>query len=169
MIYTCTLETPLGVMRAAADERAGPAICGLWFLGQKYFPVEAGTWTESPNLPVFGVMRNWLGDYFAGKGPGEAPRLAPAGSPFRQAVWKLLREIPYGKTTSYGALAGRLGAGGKVPAFQAVGGAVGHNPISIIIPCHRVLGAGGGLTGYAGGLDRKQALLELEAGAQTTL
>ena len=114
-----------------------------------------------------GILREtveWLDLYFAGKCPSFTPPLAPKGTPFRQEVWQLLLDIPYGKTTTYGELAGKLAArrGLKSMSAQAVGGAVGHNPISLIIPCHRVLGSDGSLTGYAGGTDKKQALLELE-------
>ena len=158
-IYTFIADTPLGAMQAAA---AGNALRGLWFIGQKYFPSGTEAWVTAPDYPVFGSLRIWLKDYFSRKQPKIEILLAPQGTQFQQAVWKLLLEIKRGETTTYGAIAARLvPAGGKVPA-QAVGGAVGHNPISIIIPCHRVLGADGSLTGYAGGLEKKCALLELE-------
>jgi methylated-DNA-[protein]-cysteine S-methyltransferase len=166
MIYTSFFDTPMGAMQAAAGE---DALRGLWFIGQKYFPRDAASWTKKPDHPVFKALGPWLAAYFAGKNPGLGFSLAPEGSAFRQSVWKLLREIPYGKTTTYGAIAVALArksprASDAQPrlAAQAVGGAVGHNPISLIIPCHRVLGANGSLTGYAGGLEKKQALLELE-------
>jgi methylated-DNA-[protein]-cysteine S-methyltransferase len=124
-------------------------------------------WTEEPDYPVFDALRSWLKKYFARQNPDIKMPLAPRGGDFRQSVWKLLLEIPYGQTTTYGILAARLPSGSRMSS-QAVGGAVGHNPISIIIPCHRVLGADGSLTGYAGGLERKQALLELE-GCATSL
>ena len=104
----------------------------------------------------------WLEQYFAGKAPGPLPLLAPQGSAFRQAVWALLQEIPYGKITTYGALAKQLRSHGIAASPLAVGGAVGRNPISILIPCHRVVGSGGSLTGYAGGIEKKRFLLELE-------
>jgi methylated-DNA-[protein]-cysteine S-methyltransferase len=163
MIYTCTVETPLGTVRAAAVDGA---LCGLWFAGQKYFPKHSASWKEAPEEAVFTALRSWLAGYFAGKKPALTIPLAPRGTEFQQAVWKLLLKIPYGKTSTYGELAARL----KRPkASQAVGSAVGHNPISLIIPCHRVLGADGGLTGYAGGLEKKQALLELEGRHQEAL
>ena len=164
-MYTFIAETPLGKMRAAADENA---LKGLWFIGQKYFPAEADTWIPEPDYHVFVTLRAWLKDYFARKNPKAAMPLSPEGTEFQQAVWKLLLKIPCGKTCTYGEIAAKLAASGKknqqgpYPAAQAVGGAVGHNPISLIIPCHRVLGANGNLTGYAGGLEKKRALLELE-------
>jgi methylated-DNA-[protein]-cysteine S-methyltransferase len=168
--YTCRFDTPLGQMSAAAG---GQALTGLWFLGQKYFP-DTSAWTEQPELPVFKELKLWLDDYFAGKNPVCTFSLAPQGSSFRQEVWKALLEIPYGQLSSYGELGRKVArmrntantgdeaAFKPVPA-RAIGGAVGHNPISIIIPCHRIVGADGSLTGYAGGLERKKALLELES------
>ena len=163
--YTITIDTPLGKIQAAAGDKADPrsaALRGLWFIGQKYFPSATETWLEAPDYPVFISLKAWLKDYFAGKKPELTIPLAPQGTEFQQAVWKLLLKIPHGKTTSYGAIAARLVSTGKKAPAQAVGGAVGHNPISLVIPCHRVLGADGSLTGYAGGLEKKRALLELE-------
>ena len=156
-IYTFTADTPLGKIKAAADTHA---LLGLWFTGQKYFPQSTEAWLNKPDHPVFISLKAWLEDYFAGRKPKLKIPLSPKGTEFQQAVWKLLLEIPYGKTSTYGELASRL-QGGRAAA-QAVGGAVGHNPISLLIPCHRVLGADGSLTGYAGGLEKKRALLELE-------
>ena len=163
-MYTFITQTPFGAVQAAADD---DALRGLWFTGQKYFPAAAETWRSKPDYPVFAALEAWLKDYFSGKNPAVTIPLSPEGTEFQQAVWKLLLEIPYGKTTTYGTIAANLGAA-KDGAAQAVGGAVGHNPISLIIPCHRVLGADGSLTGYAGGLEKKRALLELE-GALPTL
>ena len=146
-------------MQAAAS---GSSLLGLWFSGQKYFPSCAASWLKEPEYPVFIGLRTWLEDYFACKKPKIAFSLSPPGTAFQQAVWKLLLSIPYGETRSYGALSGQLASAGKKASAQAVGGAVGHNPVSILIPCHRVIGADGSLTGYAGGLERKRALLELE-------
>jgi len=159
-VYVTTLPSPLGKLYLASD---GTALTGLWIENQKYFaatlPSET---TEKADLPVFRQTENWLRAYFAGEPLPSLPPLQPEGSPFRQAVWKLLLEIPYGKTTTYGILTAHLKATGIPAAPQAVGGAVGHNPISILIPCHRVLGVDGSLTGYAGGVEKKQFLLELE-------
>lgn len=166
MTYLKSLSTPLGRVLLASDGETvtgEEAVTALWFEGQKYFAAGLEPETEEkPDLPVFHQAAAWLNAYFAGLPLPSPPPLAPRGSPFRQAVWKLLCEIPYGKTTTYGALSKRLKASGIPASPQAVGGAVGHNPISILIPCHRVLGADGGLTGYAGGLEKKRFLLELE-------
>lgn len=145
--------SPVGKLTLAGE---GEALTGLWLEGQKYFgsklhPVK---WGESP---AFAETRRWLECYFAGKDPGPTPQLAPEGTPFQRRVWELLRTVPWGETTTYGALAKRLGS-----SPRAVGSAVGHNPISILIPCHRVLGSEGSLTGYAGGTERKAWLLENE-------
>ncbi|MDR2258881.1 MAG: methylated-DNA--[protein]-cysteine S-methyltransferase [Treponema sp.] len=172
MIYTCTVDTPLGAMTAAAEDGA---LTGLWFAGQKYYP-RAGGWTSDPGYPVFEALRKWLAVYFSGQTPppwenrrlpglfAGTLRLNPRGTAFRQAVWDMLLAIPYGQVSTYGAIAKRLATDRGVSAMsaQAVGGAVGHNPLSILIPCHRVVGSTGKLTGYAGGLDRKRALLRLE-------
>lgn len=157
MVFFTTVPSPLGELTLAADE---DALCGLWLPGQKYFGsglLEAAIRREE--LPVFALARDWLERYFQGErpSPGELP-LRPAGTRFRQAVWRRLLEIPYGQVTTYGRLAAALG--GTSP--RAVGGAVGHNPISIVIPCHRVVGGDGSLTGYAGGVPAKKWLLTLE-------
>lgn len=160
MTYLTTLSSPVGPLHLASD---GGAVTGLWLEGQKYFAATlTGETREAPELPVFQQTAAWLDAYFAGKPLPALPSLAPKGSPFRQAVWQLLLEIPRGQTATYGALAQALRERGVSAAPQAVGGAVGHNPISILIPCHRVVGAGGSLTGYAGGLAAKRYLLELE-------
>jgi len=156
---TFVTETPLGKIQAAAR---GNALTGLWFIGQKYFPVDTDSYKNEPDYPVFVSLKNWLEDYFAKKIPKAGIPLAPDGTIFQQAVWKLLLEIPYGKTSTYGAIASRLATAGKKVSARAVGGAVGRNPISLLIPCHRVLGSDGSLTGYAGGIGKKRALLELE-------
>ena len=130
---------------------------GLWFDGQAHCGATLTASCEEGWLPVCDDAFRWLDSYFGGYVPGFTPQLCLPGTPFRQAVWQALLDIPYGETVSYGTLARQLGA-----SPRAVGGAVGHNPISLIIPCHRVLGAGGRLTGYAAGLDRKARLLQLE-------
>lgn len=159
MYYTCFYDSPLGQIGLACSDQA---LVALWLPGQPVFDREA---LSLPDHPILAATRQWLRRYFAGQAPdwGELP-LAPEGSAFRQLVWGLLRQIPYGESTTYGALAqeaARLLGKEKMSA-QAIGGAVGANPISIIIPCHRCLGAGGALTGYAGGLELKRKLLTLE-------
>jgi len=152
------LPTPLGDMLVAAEDGA---LLGLWFVGQRYFPLEAKAWLLSPgdeaDGPVLEAARAWLDTIFDGGDPGAPPALAPRGTPFQQKVWAALLQIPRGHTVTYGELAARLGS-----APRAVGSAVGRNPISLMIPCHRVVGSKGSLTGFAGGLERKKALLELE-------
>jgi methylated-DNA-[protein]-cysteine S-methyltransferase len=156
---TAHYPSPLGPLVGAAEDGA---VTGLWFEQQRYFPEGLASAAAAPDSPVLRDLGAWLEAYFAGDNPAITFPLAPRGTPFREAVWALLREIPYGTTTTYGALAARLAAPGRKVAARAVGGAVGHNPVSLVIPCHRVVGAGGDLTGYGGGLDRKQALLHLE-------
>ena len=158
--------SPVGMLTLSSD---GTALTGLWLDGQKYFGAGLPNAVKENDLPVFEQASAWLDAYFA-KAPLPAlPPLAPQGSPFRQAVWRLLLEIPYGTVTTYGALARTLRGQGISAAAQAVGGAVGHNPISILIPCHRVVGSDGSLTGYAGGVANKQFLLELEGVDMTGL
>lgn len=161
MIYTCIVDSPLGAMTATAQ--AG-ALTGLWFAGQKYYPSHQEQWVCEPDYPIFESLRLQLADYFDGKNCGFALRLAPQGSAFQKAIWNILLKIPYGQVTTYGQIARyfALDRGLTSMSSQAVGGAVGHNPISILIPCHRVIGSNKKLTGYAGGLDKKAALLRLE-------
>lgn len=157
MYYSTDYSSPLGKMLIVSD---GEAICGLWFYGQKYFKSTIDeNMVEMPDLTIFKKVVKWLDDYFNGLNPEIDFKLNPQGSEFRKKVWKILTEIPYGKTMTYGEIASQLS---PTMSAQAVGGAVGHNPISILIPCHRVLGANGKLTGYAGGIERKIKLLELE-------
>ena len=153
--------SPLGTVHLASD---GEKLVGLWLAGQKYFADSVRGEVEERELPVFAATRQWLEAYFAGKRPAiDALPLAPAGTPFRRAVWDMLCAIPYGQCTTYGDIARRMAERMNTRmSGQAVGGAVGHNPISIIIPCHRIIGAGGNLTGYAGGIDKKVWLLTLE-------
>jgi methylated-DNA-[protein]-cysteine S-methyltransferase len=153
-------QAPIGNLTAAARDNA---LIGLWFDGQKYFPADTGGWELTPDYPVLAQLRVWLDGYFGGENRAFPGKLSPQGSEFRREVWQILLQIPYGQTTSYGAIASQLAAAhGKPQSARAIGGAVGHNPISLLIPCHRVLGAGGTLTGYAGGIDKKKALLKLE-------
>ncbi len=159
--YTSVYSSELGDILLAADEIG---LTGLWFFGQSYFADTLPAEQIAQETPILAQAKEWLDEYFSGKEPDFTPTLHPIGSPFRQAVWKLLLQIPYGQTTTYGEIARQLEKLQNRPhmSAQAVGGAVGHNGISIIIPCHRVVGTKGNLTGYAGGLDKKMALLELE-------
>ena len=163
MFYKTNYLSPVGLLTLAAD---GDNLIGLWIEGQKY---HGGTvseaMTEKSGLPIFDTAKKWLDRYFNGEKPAISDLLlAPAGGDFRQAVWRILCEIPYGEVITYGDIAARLAVkmNRESMSSQAVGGAVGHNPISIIIPCHRVVGSNGSLTGYAGGIDKKIKLLELE-------
>lgn len=153
MEYTVTYDSPLGTLLCAAEEES---ITRLSFL-EKDAVFGAAGW-----LPVFMEAKRWLDVYFAGENPGKPPKLAPMGTPFQKSVWDMLLTVPYGVTVTYGSIAQRLGKANR--ASRAVGDAVGRNPIAIMIPCHRVIGADGTLTGYAGGLDRKKKLLLLERG-----
>lgn len=161
MIDTCTYESPLGNILLAADEIG---LTGLWFEGQKYFANTLPAEHISQETKILTTAKEWLDIYFSGKKPQFTPPLHPMGSPFRQEVWQILLEIPYGKTITYGEIASRMVERKQIShmSAQAVGGAVGHNEVSIIIPCHRVVGTNGSLTGYAGGMDKKISLLELE-------
>jgi methylated-DNA-[protein]-cysteine S-methyltransferase len=161
MIYTATIATPLGPMTAAADK---DALTGLWFIGQKYYPACTADWHTEPEQPLFRELQAQLNGYFAGRDTSFSLPLAPRGSAFQQAVWDILLSIPYGQTGTYGEIAQQIARARSLPSMsaQAVGGAVGHNPISILVPCHRVVGSDKSLTGYAGGLDKKAALLRLE-------
>jgi methylated-DNA-[protein]-cysteine S-methyltransferase len=158
MIYTSSLNTPLGPISVAAENEA---LTGLWFFNQKYYPGQKSEWIEKSDYPLFKFLDAWLRDYFAGKNPKPDFKLDPRGTVFQKKVWNKLLKIPYGKTSAYGAIADQLAAE-KRSSARAVGGAVGHNPISILIPCHRVIGSSGNITGYAGGIDKKIALLQLE-------
>ncbi len=161
MDYVFHLSSPLGPLTLASD---GTALTGLWFDGQKHFGSTLGGEWEEKTLDVFQETEEWLRLYFSGARPDFTPPLLLRGTLFRRAIWELLLEIPYGETVSYGALARKAAhcAGGERLGARPVGGAVGHNPISILVPCHRVLAADGTLCGYAGGLERKRALLRLE-------
>lgn len=154
-------DSPLGIITMAGD---GSALTGLWFSGQKHFGETLSADHAERFLPVFAETVRWLDLYFSGGIPDFTPALNLRGTAFRRAVWAVLLTIPYGRTTTYGRIAETLTAQketGRLSA-QAVGNAVGHNPVSLIVPCHRVVGADGSLTGYAGGTDRKKRLLELE-------
>ena len=161
MTFTLHYDSPLGGILLAADEIG---LTGLWFDGEKYF---------ADNLPAEHIQKEtfilleakrWLDIYFTGQEPDFLPPLHPIGSAFRQSVWEILLQIPYGQTVTYGEIARKMAELKNTShmSAQAVGGAVGHNAISIMIPCHRVVGTNGSLTGYAGGIDKKRKLLELE-------
>ena len=160
MIRVWTMASPLGRLTLREEEGA---LTGLWMEGQRYFPPALEAPVEKTAL--LAQAEDWLNRYFAGEDPGLVPfPMHPRGTAFQRQVWDLLREIPYGSTVTYSALAAEIARRRGIPRMsaQAVGSGVGHNPISILIPCHRVLGSGGQLTGYAGGIERKQWLLELE-------
>ena len=159
--YTIIYPSRLGDILLAADEIG---LTGLWFFGQSYFADTLPAEQVAQETPILAQAREWLDEYFSGKEPDFTPKLHPIGSPFRQEVWRILLQLPYGQPMTYGEIARQMEKLQNRPhmSAQAVGGAVGHNGISIIIPCHRVVGTKGNLTGYAGGLDKKMALLELE-------
>ena len=155
-------RSPLGGITMASD---GTALKGLWFDGQRFFGSTLSPEHQETALPVFDRTDAWLDLYFSGKAPDFTPPLSLKATEFRRMIWELLLTIPYGQTITYGELANLAARkrGVSRMSAQAVGGAVGHNPISLIIPCHRVIGAGGSLTGYAAGLDRKARLLQMES------
>lgn len=160
MRYTDNYVSPMGNIVLAGD---GTALTGLWFEGQKWFGAGLTDGAERAELPVFGQTKKWLDIYFGGGEPAFTPAVALRGSEFQIAVWNVLSAISYGKTVTYGEIAKNLTAvTGRKTSARAVGSAVGRNPVSIIVPCHRVLGADGSLTGYAGGVERKRELLRLE-------
>ena len=155
-------KSPLGTIVIASD---GEALTGLWFEGQKYFASTLDTDNTEGSLPVFTEADKWLDVYFSGSDPGFIPKISMRGTDFRKSVWEMLLKIPFGETLTYGQIAAKLAEakGTRRMSARAVGNAVGHNPISLIVPCHRVVGSDGSLTGYAGGIDRKAALLKMES------
>ena len=161
MEYTDHYTSPLGGITIASD---GENLTGLWFDGQKYFADTLAKEHEEKHLPVFEQARRWLDIYFSGNEPDFTPPIYMKTTDFRKTVWEILLAIPYGQTMTYGQIADRIAEqkGLVKMSAQAVGGAVGHNAISLIIPCHRVVGTNGSLTGYAGGIEKKVKLLELE-------
>lgn len=160
-MYTTEYETPIGKVLLASD---GSALTGLWFFGAKHFAAGLDIASRRNELPIFDRAREWLDIYFSGREPGFTPPLNFRGSDFQTEVWSILRKIPYGQTATYGEISKRLAAarGTERMSARAVGAAVGRNPISIIVPCHRITGADGSLTGYAAGTDKKAFLLKLE-------
>lgn len=161
MQYISHYRSPLGDILLAADQNC---LTGLWFEGQKYFALHLDKEREEKEIPVFEKTKEWLDIYFSGKEPDFTVPLRFIGTDFQKEVWKILCSIPYGQTMTYGEIAGKLAEkrGKKSMSAQAVGGAVGHNRISILVPCHRVVGSNGSLTGYAGGIEKKVKLLTLE-------
>ena len=161
MQYISHYKSPIGNILLAADE---VCLTGLWFEGQKYFALYLDKEHEEKEMPVFQDVKRWLDIYFSGKEPGFTVPIHFTGTEFQNEVWAILYSIPYGKTMTYGEIAKKIAKkkGLEHMSAQAIGGAVGHNEISIIVPCHRVVGANGSLTGYAGGIDKKVKLLTLE-------
>ena len=168
MVYTSEYASPLGAITLACDESA---VIGLWFNGQKYFGSTLPEQIRRGEHPLLAEAKRWLDVYFSGREPDFLPPLRYDSTPFRKLICDILLTIPYGKTMTYGAIAAEAAKrqGAERMSAQAVGGAVGHNPISLMIPCHRVVGTGGSLTGYAGGIERKVKLLELERADMTGL
>lgn len=161
MIYMNHYDSPLGGITVSSN---GREITGLWFDGQKYFGDTLSKDYEEKPLPVFDGVKEWLDIYFGGKEPDFTPPMSMVTTPFRKSVWDILLTIPYGQTMTYGEIADKIAKqnGTAKMSAQAVGGAVGHNSISLVIPCHRVVGTNGSLTGYAGGIEKKKRLLALE-------
>ena len=155
MQYFDTFDSPLGEIILTSD---GENLTAVFFAGQKYADIYLSADSVQKSLPVMEETKGWLTEYFLGNIPKKLPAMKLSGSEFQKRVWELLLEIPYGETVTYGYLAKKLGC----KSAQAVGGAVGRNPISILVPCHRVIGANGKLTGYAGGVEKKEALLKIE-------
>ena len=160
-MFESRLHSPLGEVRLRSD---GESLIGLWFVGQVNDAKDIDDIEIKNDLPIFGQVESWLESYFSGKQTSITIPLQPKGTSFQQRVWQILQEIPYGETMTYGEIAQRIAKEKGVATYsaQAVGQAVGKNPISILIPCHRVLGKNGALTGYAGGVHRKEQLLRIE-------
>lgn len=167
MIYTHHYESPLGGIMLSSNEKE---LTGLWFDGQKYFGDTLPKEYVEKSLPIFEQTIHWLDVYFSGKAPNFTPPLLMDTTPFRKTVWEVMLTIPFGQTMTYGEIANKIAEQKGLPKMsaQAVGGAVGHNSISLIIPCHRVVGTNGSLTGYAGGIDKKVQLLTLERADMTS-
>lgn len=161
MFYVNLYESPIGGITLASN---GQKLTGLWFDGQKYFADNLPREHKEKELSIFEQTKIWLDIYFSGNAPSFTPPVAMDGiSPFRKRVWEIMLDIPFGQTLTYGKIAKQIEAEtGKKVSAQAVGGAVGHNSVSLVIPCHRVVGTNGSLTGYAGGIDKKIWLLTME-------
>ena len=160
-IYTQNYQSPLGEIVIASD---GTAITGLWLVGQRHFDIELQGCLTDKDLPIFDEVSHWLDIYFTGNNPGEIPAVRMNGTLFQLEVWQILQTIPYGKLITYREIAELIAKkrGIAKMSARAVGNAVGRNPISILVPCHRVVGSDGKMTGYAGGIERKVKLLKLE-------
>lgn len=158
-LFTNNCKTPIGDIVMASD---GIALVGLWFVGQKYFGSTIAGKSECRNLPVFDDTMLWLDIYFSGNNPDFTPKIRTTGTVFQENVWNIIKNIPYSSTMTYGDISKSLGFVSSLSA-RAVGNAVGRNPISLIIPCHRVLGTNNKITGYAGGEDKKRYLLQIES------
>ena len=161
MQHICRYRSPLGNITLEADDRE---LTGLWFEGQKYYPVLSEKESDEKETRALSLAKEWLDIYFSGKEPNIKVPMRFSGTAFRNEVWEILLSIPYGKTVTYGQIADMLAKkhGTERMSARAVGGAVGHNRISVIVPCHRVIGSDGSLTGYAGGIEKKKWLLEME-------
>lgn len=168
MQYISHYKSPIGNILLAAEEGF---LTGLWFEGQKYFALYLDERHEEKEIPIFERTKQWLDLYFSGKEPDFSVPLRFTGTDFQKEVWEILCSIPYGHTMTYGEIAKKLAQkrGKSSMSAQAVGGAVGHNGISILVPCHRVVGRDGSLTGYAGGIDKKEKLLALEKAERSNL
>lgn len=156
---TCRMESPLGPILLAANDGGG-ALSGVYLEHQKYFPADWGAWRHAPDQPVLRDAVRQLREYFAGARTRFELALAPTGTPFQRRVWDAISEVPFGETITYAELARRCA---RPTAARAAGAATGRNPLTIVVPCHRIMGSGGAMTGYAGGLERKRALLDLES------
>lgn len=160
-IYTHNYQSPLGEIVIASDDTA---ITGLWLVGQRHFDIEVEGCITDKDLPIFDEVSRWLDIYFTGNNPGEIPAVRMNGTPFQLEVWQILQAVPYGKLITYREIAELIAKkrGITKMSARAVGNAVGRNPVSILVPCHRVVGSSGKMTGYAGGIERKVKLLKLE-------
>ena len=160
-IYTHNYQSPLGEIVIASDDTA---ITGLWLVGQRHFDIEVEGCITDKDLPIFDEVSRWLDIYFTGNNPGEIPAVRMNGTPYQLEVWQILQAVPYGKLITYREIAELIAKkrGITKMSARAVGNAVGRNPVSILVPCHRVVGSSGKMTGYAGGIERKVKLLKLE-------
>ncbi len=162
--FSCRVHGPLGEMLLVSNG-GGTALAALYLERQKYYPAATSSWTDAPELPLFRNAATQLHEYFNGERTVFELPIKLEGTPFQQMVWAAISDVPFGVTISYGELARRCG---RPSAVRAVGAATGRNPMTVIVPCHRIVGSAGALTGYAGGLDRKRLLLQLETQPTST-